>query len=340
MSISETELEKAYTKLLQYRDSIYASDLMVCAISHLGLFILLSRTPCDLNQICSILLIQPRPTDVLLTLLKARGLLVCQDGVFHLTDAAKAYLVHDQNDNLVPYFNSIKNRPQCLEFLDVLKTNNPAGWSSKKEGTHWLDSMQNAEFAQAFTDAMDSRGKLLAGKLANELNLQQNKRLLDIAGGSGIYACCIAEKHNHIEAAVLEIPPVDAVADQSIHNKGYQNKIAVISGDMFNHLPQGFDVHLYANVFHDWDISDVQQLAVNSYESLESNGCIIVFDAHLNSEKDGPLPVAEYSCLLMHSTMGRCYSTQEISEILLHVGFSKIAVKPVFADRTAIIGWK
>jgi len=300
----------------------------------------LKRAPCDFNEICITLGIEPRPTDVLLTLLKARGLLECQDGVYHLTDAANVFLVHDHNDSLVPYFNSIKNRPQCLEFLDVLKTGKPAGWSSKKGGTNWLDSMRDPNFAQAFTDAMDSRGKLLAGKLANELNLQHNIKLLDIAGGSGIYACHIVEKHSQIEAAVLEIPPVDAAALESIQKKGYQNKVAVVSGDMFKNLPEGFDIHLFANVFHDWDIDDVQRLVAKSFERLDSTGCIIVFDAHLNSKKDGPLPVAEYSCLLMHSTMGRCYSIHEISEMLLRVGFYDVAVKPVFADRTAIIGWK
>jgi hypothetical protein len=138
----------------------------------------------------------------------------------------------------------------------------------------------------------------------------------------------------------LEIPPVDTVARRSIESKDMSDRVKVIAGDMFNEIPKGYDVHLFANVFHDWDIDSVRNLAENSFASLRSNGSILVFDAHLNKDKNGPLSVAEYSCLMMHSTEGRCYSTKEIDEILQEVGFTKISVTEVAADRTMIFGNK
>ena len=118
------------------------------------------------------------------------------------------------------------------------------------------------------------------------------------------------------------------------------DRVNVIAGDMFNEIPKGYDVHLFANTLHDWDIDSVRKLAENSFASLRPDGSIVVFDAHLNKDKNGPLSVAEYSCLLMHSTEGKCYSTKEIDEILQEVGFYKIAVTEVAADRTMIIGNK
>ena len=47
--------------------------------------------------------------------------------------------------------------------------------------------------------------------MAQKLDCSGHHRLLDIAGGSGIYACALVARHPHLRAAVLEKPPVDAI---------------------------------------------------------------------------------------------------------------------------------
>ena len=71
--------------------------------------------------------------------------------------------------------------------------------------------------------------------------------------------------------------------------------------------------------------------------SLLPGGIIEVFDGRLTQLKDDPLSVAEYSCLLMHSTEGKCYSTAEIADIVTFAGFSHIEFVCVVAARTLII---
>ena len=257
-----------------------------------------------------------------------------------MTDLSAKYLVSDSPDSLVPYYASLKNRPQCVEFRDILQTGKPAGWSSKEAGKDWMKSMENREFADSFTDAMDSRGSFLAQRLAESFDLSQHAALLDIAGGSGIYACSIARMNGHLTATVLEIPPVDLAATRSIESKGMSSRVNVVAGNMFEKLPTGYDIHLFANAFHDWDIDSVEKLSFNSFKSLSPGGVIAVFDAHLNQSKKGPLSIAEYSCLLMHSTEGRCYSTKEIGDILTSTGFAQIKVTNIAAGRSLITGKK
>ncbi len=328
------------SRLLGYRDSIYASDLLVCAIAYLDFFTLLNKNPMTFDEICDEMRIHPRPADVLLSLLLCMELIEVRDRMYGLTEPAAKYLVGNSPCSLVPYYASLKNRPQCIEFREVLNTGKPAGWSSGKGGEDWIKSMRDETFADSFTAAMDSRGRFLAGQLAGKLDLGQHKALLDIAGGSGVYACSIARLNRHLKATVLEIPPVDLAAARSIESKGMSSRVNVISGDMFEELPAGYDVHLFANAFHDWDIESVKKLVANSFKSLASGSMIAVFDAHLNQFKNGPLSVAEYSCLLMHSTEGRCYSTKEICDILMTAGFVQPEVMDVAADRTVITGKK
>lgn len=59
---------------------------------------------------------------------------------------------------------------------------------------------------------MDCRGRLPAQALAKNLDLRSHRRLLDIASGSGIYACSLAAHFPELNAAVLEKPPVDRIA--------------------------------------------------------------------------------------------------------------------------------
>ncbi len=328
------------SRLLRYRDSIYASDLLVCAVTHLDFFSCLNEGPRTPEQICRKLKIQPRPADVLLSLLLAMDLIERHGNSFGLTDLSRRYLVSDSPASLVPYYASLKDRPPCLEFLGVLRTGKPAGWSSQKGAEDWTTSMQDQSFADSFTRAMDSRGAFLAERLAEMIDLRRNARLLDVAGGSGVYACAIAQRFPHLHATVLEIPPVDRAARRSIASKGISARVDVVAGDMFDALPAGYDVHLFANTFHDWDDEAVKKLAANSFQSLPPGGCIAVFDAHLNESKNGPLSVAEYSCLLMHSTQGRCYSTAEIRAMLRSAGFADIEADDVAADRSVVTGRK
>jgi len=322
------------SELLRYRDSIYAADLLMCAVAYFDFFTYLNVSEHSFDEICHDLNLVARPADVMLTLFVAQGLIVRVDDKYKLTPLAAEYLVNKKHRSLVPYYASQKNRPQCREFYEVLRTGKPAGWASQDEGYDWLAAMADPSFAHDFTSAMDSRGAYLAQKLSEVLDLRTQHSLLDIAGGSGIYACTLAKEN--IKAAVLEIPPVDAACRRAIAQKGMSEQVTVIAGDMFEAIPEGYDVHLLANVLHDWDHETNRELVRTSYQAVNKGGKIVVFDAHLNPEKNGPLAVAEYSCLLMHSTVGRCYSMQEIEDLLIDVGYVEVQVKSVAAGRSAI----
>ena len=109
-----------------------------------------------------------------------------------------------------------------------------------------------------FLKTMDSQGAYLAPALAANLNLKNRRSLLDIAGGSGVYACHIVQKHPHIKATVVEKRPVDTVALEHISNRECLGSVSVTEGDIFSEsLAEGYDVHLWSNVLHDWDTSTV-----------------------------------------------------------------------------------
>ena len=115
----------------------------------------------------------------------------------------------------------------------------------------------------------------------------------------------------------------------------------VVAGDMLTDpLPDGYDVHLWSNVLHDWDVPIVKQLLHASAAALPTGGEIIVHDAFLNADKSGPLQIAAYSILLMHVTQGRCYSVDEMSAWLVETGFSTPREVPSAVGRSALVATK
>jgi hypothetical protein len=327
--------------LLDLRDGIYADDLVIVAVAWLDFFTWLSANPSSKEQISASLGLAERPLDVLLTLLSAMGLAVRNEGICSTTEISETFLVGGSRYFLGPYFASQKDRPTCVELYEVLKTGKPAVWSSREEGGEWESLMSDESFAAAFTDAMDSRGSVLAPAMAKALPCEAYSNLLDIAGGSGIYACSVVEAHNHMKATVLERPPVDEASRASIARRGLAERETLVGSDMFTEpLPRGFDMHLWSHVLHDWGEADVSLLLSKSMDSLEPGGMLAIHDAHINAEKTGPLRVARYSVLLMHSTEGKCYSVGELGSILEELGFQDMGIIENTGNRSIITAKK
>jgi len=329
------------TSIYRYRDGLYAPDLLCAALVHLDFFTWLSDRPSDLKTICQALQIHERPGDVMLTLFTAMDLIESKEGIFQLTPLAREHLVGSSPWNIAPYFASLKDRPVCRDMVKVLRTGKPANWGSLDHEKEWAKAMQEEAFANQFTAAMDCRGVFLAPAMAAALDCSQHRRLLDVAGGSGIYACAILARNTHLSATVFERPPVDGITRASLSTRGFTDRISVHTGDMFvDPFPRDCDVHLFSNVLHDWDFPRVRELLAKSFQSMPAGGQIVIHDAHVNAEKTGPLPVAAYSTLLMTITEGKCYSQNEMRALLEKAGFMDVRHNETVADRSIITARK
>jgi hypothetical protein len=329
------------SNLLRLRDGVYAADLLITAAGHLNFFSRLDDSAADFDDICSSFQIERRPADVMITLFKSLDLLTEIDGRYHLTKLAQEYLTDSSPWSLRPYISPMHERQSCHDLLDVLRTGKPSGWGANMDDKEWSQVLENEFFAKFLTTNMDSRGTCLAPALAKAVDLSQHARLLDIAGGSGIYSAAIVSENSHIRASVLEKKAVGKITRTFLDERGVSEKVMVIAGDMFEEeLPRGYDAHLFSNTLHDWDMSDVKRLLENSHRNLDRNGMVIIHDAHINAEKNGPLPVAEYSVLLMFWTRGKCYSISEVELLLKETGFSEIRFMPTVAHRSVITAIK
>jgi len=330
------------SQLLQLAEGMHAIEVVAAAVGWLDLFERLDAAPADTRTIARDLELAERPTHVMLTLLRTLGLVRCDDAGRHaLTPLASEYLLARSPWSVAPVFEALAARPACREMLRVLRTGAPLTFAPDDDGDGWADRMSDEMFAEMFLTTTDSRNAYLAHALAETVGDAPFHRLLDVGGGSGIYASALAQRNPDLSATVFEKPPVDAIARRALERRGLAGRVDAVAGDMLvDELPPGYDAHLFSNVVHDWEEREVARLLRASFETLVPGGTILVHDALLDEDGDGPLPVAQYSVLLMAFTAGRCYSLGEIVALLEAAGFEQIAHRRTVVDRTLVTAVK
>jgi len=331
------------TAIYRYRESLAAIDALTAAIVHLDLLTALAANPADLPSICRSFSLHPRPADTLCTLLLANGLLRREgNGILHVTDTAREFLVAGAPFDARPYYASIADKPGVADFLAVLRTDRPANWPGEEGEADWHAAMRTEAFAESFTAAMDCRGRVLGpgltAALADSQPGSQPRKLLDVGGGSGAYAIAVAQACPQARATVLEAAPVDGIARRTIFAAGLDSRIDVVTADMFTDpWPSDHDTHLFSNVLHDWNEADCRRLLERSVAALPDGGRVLVHDMLLDDDKSGPLWAAEYSVLLTTVTQGRLYSAKEIGGWLAELGLHIVAGAPTALGRSVLI---
>jgi predicted O-methyltransferase YrrM len=333
------------TPLYRSRDELYADDMLIAALNGFDFFSWVDAHPSSSGDIARHFGFHDRPVDVMTTLFVARGLLERggpgAGDVLRLTALAREHLTASSPWFLGPYFPRVSDRPIARDLLEILRHNQPASFASRKDTDDWHKAMEKETFAEEFLAAMDVRGRFTAHALAGGLALQGGRRLLDVAGGTGIFACTLAARFPDLRATVLEKPPVDRIATRTIARRGFASRVDVIASDMLSDpLPHGYDAHLFSNVLHDWDVPVVRRLLQASAAALPPGGEIIIHDAFLDAGKNGPAQIAAYSVLLLHVTQGRCYGVDEMADWLRADGFDLPAHVPGGALRSALVARK
>ncbi len=314
------------TPIFEHFRGSYGSDLLTVAVAHFDIFGRLSRLPLSLDELRHELKLDPRPAVVLVTALRAMGLIVESDGRLSLTELAREHLVPGGEFDCGDYVGLAAQSPGVLSMLKLLTTNKPLG-SDDQGGAAFIyrdgiaSAMEAEDTARHFTMALAGRAKNVAPALAAAVPLREASLLVDVGGGTGIYSYAMLQANPQLRAIVFDRPEVLKIAEQMGRRYGVLDRTELVAGDMFaDELPTGGDAILLSNILHDWDLPECQQLVQRCSEALEPGKRLLIHDVFLNDELDGPLPIALYSAALFTFTEGRAYSSAEYRSWLQAAG--------------------
>lgn len=329
----------------QFRGS-YGTELLTAAVAHLGVFQILGAGALPAEAFRTRLHLEPRAFIVLTTALRAMGLLeVNGAGHFQLTEITREHLIEGGEFYVGDYIGLAAQSPGVLEMVSRLKSNQLARAAEADAGAAFiyregLDSAMEAEqSARRLTLALAGRAKNVAPLLAQSVSFG-SETLLDVGGGTGIYAIACLRQHPNLKAIVFDRPEVLKVAAEFGQQYGVADRLTLHAGDMFADPLPAADVILLSNVLHDWDVPECEQLVKRCAAALPVGGRLLIHDVFLDDDLDGPLPVALYSASLFSLTEGRAYSGQEYRNWLHLAGLAPSAIVPTLIHCGVLVGTK
>lgn len=324
-SMTEPELDP--TPIFELFRGAYATELLTAAAAHFQLFDLLAQRSFSFAELRNQLGLEERPAHVLLTALRAMNVLTLDaTGQIALSAQGREFLTGGEFD-IRSYLGLAAESPGVRQMAADLRANLPRGTRSKEEGAAFIfrqgleSAMDQESPARRLTLALAGRARICAPALARVADLASSKLLVDVGGGTGLYAIACLRRFPKLRAVIFDGPQVLKVAEEYAREFQVADRLSCVAGDMFaDPMPAGADAILLSNVLHDWDVPQCRRLLQRCAAALRPGGQVLIHDVFLDDDLGGPLPVALYSAALFTLTEGRAYSAAEYRLWLSDVG--------------------
>jgi predicted O-methyltransferase YrrM len=336
------------TGIFEHFRNGYATDLLAVAAADFDVFGRLAKGQKTFDELRTEIGLAERAAHVLFTGLRAMDLLVVAgDGRLGLTPAAREHLVPGAYFEVGGYIGLVAEASNVRALAERLRTNRPAGNRAEDSGAAFIfregleSAMDREASARRLTLSLAGRARNVAPYLAANVSLGDVRLLLDVGGGTGIYAIACVQHNPTLRAVVWDRPEVLKVAREMIEAYGVAGRVDLVPGDMFaDPVPAGADAILLSNILHDWDVPECRVLLRRCADALPAGGRVLIHDVFLDDDLGGPLPVALYSTALFTLTEGRAYSAGEYRGWLREAGFTPLDRVPTLVHCGVLEGRK
>jgi predicted O-methyltransferase YrrM len=334
------------TPLFELFRGSHATELLVAAVSHFNVFARLADGPRGFADLRDELGLSERAANVLFTALRAMGTLTLDGaGRLTLTPLAREHLVPGGAFYVGDYGGLAAQSPGVVAMAERLRSSRPAGAEKPDVGAAFIfregveSAMEKEASARSLTLALAGRAKNVAPLLARNLPLPGATHLLDLGGGTGLYAIALLQANPALRATVLDRPEVLKVAAEFAAAAGVTDRLTLTPGDMFTATLPPADVVLLSNILHDWEVAECRTLVARAALALPSGGRLVIHDVFLDDDLGGPLSIALYSAALFSLTEGRAYSAAEYRGWLREAGLAADgAIVPTLVHCGALVG--
>jgi predicted O-methyltransferase YrrM len=181
-------------------------------------------------------------------------------------------------------------------------------------------------WTEDFIEAMDARARDQAPALALQVEAARATRMLDVGGGSGIFAIAFAQAAPGLRVEVLDLPAVLPITRRHIQEAGLQDRITLRAGDLVkDELGSGFDLVLLSAICHMLDEAENQDLFRRVGQALVPGGRVIVRDFLLEPDRAGPREAALFALnMLVGTRSGNVYTEEEYQAWMGASGLGRI----------------
>ncbi len=255
-----------------------------------------------------------RSTEMLLNALVSLKLLEKHDGIYANTPVAARFLVEGAPDSARTAQLHIANLwRRWSKLTDAVRTGTPVE-GGRDNG--WVNS---------FIAAMDHTARGRARAVAQAVELNGEKRMLDLGGGSGAYSIAFVKAASALHSEIVDMSEVLPITQEHIRHAGLTDRISTRAGDMLSVplQPASYDLVLLSAICHMFSAEENRQLLTRAYAALAPQGRLVISDFILDPDKTSPRFGTLFALnMLVGTKAGASYSEPEYEDWLKSAGFA------------------
>lgn len=255
----------------------------------------------------------------LLRVLAGMNLLVKENGLYRNDPDVETLLTSRGKVDLRPILDHFTNLYDMWGELD----------EAIEEGQSYEFEERNDDtFSEEFTEAMEARAHFSAEELADAVGDRlDGGRLLDLGGGSGVFARALLERDPQATGVVADQPRPLHVANKYIREANLGNRLETRELDLLEDPDYGedFDMVLISAIVHIFGPDKVRTILERSAEALAPGGIVVVRDYLVHDDHSGPLDALLFDVLMFLATEeGQTYTEEALRAMMEEAGLRNL----------------
>lgn len=307
-----------FSSPIDFRNHLYAfqESRIILTAYELDLFSVLKPKGSSAAEVSESIHCNTLATGRLLNALCAIGLLKKQKKNYFNTQFSAKYLDKGSPEYLKGFGHTINMWHTWSDLTQIVKT----GKIMKTPVAKNLSAVK----AEAFIEAMHERAKISAAELIMNIGLEEKTHMLDIGGGSGVYAFEFVKGKTARKAVIFDLPHIIPITGRYVKSEKLTKQISLVAGNyLTDDFGKGFDFILLSAIIHINSAEENQQLIKKCFRAMKSSGIIAIQDHIMEEDRTKPYAGALFSInMLVATENGDTYTENEIKTWLTSAGFS------------------
>ena len=247
--------------------------------------------------------------------------LLHQDGKYRNSQFSQVHLVEGKPGYIGDFIQMVSAESKQWDELDGLIGRRHDDPSDRSEGES--DSRK-------FTLAMNNIGMLgEAEALADAVDLDDCRKMVDAGGGSGLYSVYLCRKFPHLRSVMIDNRETLVAARELIAGREEEDRIELLEADIaIDPLGENIDAVLLSDVVY--EDSFAEKVLKNARTSLRDNGLLIIRGYY----HDPANPKSRFSALFrlnqaVFNPNGSILTLESMKKKVTDMGFTIIKVTPL-----------
>jgi SAM-dependent methyltransferase len=211
-------------------------------------------------------------------------------------------------------------------LLDSVQTGRPMAREALGEEL-WQWYGENPEEAGFFSAAMGNLSALAAGELVRVYDCTTARTVADIGGAHGVLLAAALRANPDARGILFDLPHVIATAADALEGQGVADRCELASGDFFEAVPGGADLHILKQIVHDWDDEHAARILANCHRALAPAGKLLLVEMVVPPD-NRPSPAQPMDLNMLVLLGGRERTAEEYGTLLGGAGFRMDRIIP------------